>query len=115
MGEATTRSRKVGSFHFVYPAAMMRLIEVIEGDETSEDTMQSAANFAQAIRKQPIRCAEAPGFVVNRILNSSVSEAWRVQDAGGLDPKGIDKVIEVSMAAPTGPPYRRGLPASAVY
>ena len=103
MGEATSRSDKVVGFHFFYPASMMRLIEVIEGDETSEDTMQSAANFAQAIRKQPIRCAEAPGFVVNRILNSSVSETWRVQDEEGLDPKEIDKVIQESKAAPMGP------------
>ena len=103
MGEATSRPDKVVGFHFFYPASMMRLIEVVEGDETSEDTMQSAANFAQAIRKQPIRCGEAPGFVVNRILNSSVSEEWRVQDEEGIDPKDIDKVIQESKAAPMGP------------
>jgi 3-hydroxyacyl-CoA dehydrogenase len=103
MGEATSRPDKVVGFHFFYPASVMRLIEVIEGDETSEDTMQSAANFAQAIRKQPIRCAEAPGFVVNRILNSSVSETWRVQDEEELDPQEIDKMIQESKAAPMGP------------
>src|SRR5207244_6863843 len=54
MGEATSRPDKVCGFHFFYPASMMRLIEVIEADETSEDTMQSALNFAQQIRKQPI-------------------------------------------------------------
>src|SRR5438445_11815052 len=103
MGEATSRPDKVVGFHFFYPASMMRLIEVVEGDETSEDTMQSAANFAQAIRKQPIRCGEAPGFVVNRILNSWVSEVWRVQDEEGIDPKDIDKVIQESEASPMGP------------
>src|SRR5207244_12849748 len=51
MGEATSRPDKVCGFHFFYPASMMRLIEVIEADETSEDTMQSALNFAQQIRK----------------------------------------------------------------
>src|SRR3954447_63131 len=90
MGEATNRPHKVVGFHFFYPASMLRLIEVIEGDETSEDTMQSAANFAQQIRKQPIRCGEAPGFVVNRILNSSVSEVWRVRDEEDLDVKDVD-------------------------
>ena len=103
MGEATSRPDKVVGFHFFYPASVMRLIEVVEGDLTSEDTMQAAANFAQAIRKQAIRCGEAPGFVVNRILNSSVSEVWRVQDQEGLDPKEIDKVIQESKAAPMGP------------
>jgi len=103
MGEATTRPHKVVGFHFFYPASTLRLIEVIEGDETSEDTMQSAANFAQQIRKQPIRCGEAPGFVVNRILNSSVSEIWRVRDEEELDVKDVDKVVQESKAAPMGP------------
>src|SRR5581483_8619782 len=80
MGEATRRPDKVVGFHFFYPASMMRLIEVIEGDDTSPETAQAAASFAQAIRKMPIRCGEAPGFVVNRILNSSVSELWRYQE-----------------------------------
>ncbi|MEA2351867.1 MAG: enoyl-CoA hydratase / 3-hydroxyacyl-CoA dehydrogenase [Thermoleophilaceae bacterium] len=103
MGEATSRPHKVVGFHFFYPASMLRLIEVIEGDETSEETLQSAANFAQQIRKQPIRCGEAPGFVVNRILNSSVSEIWRVRDEEDLDVKDVDKVVSESKAAPMGP------------
>ena len=60
MAEATSRPDKVVGFHFFYPASMMRLIEVIEGDDTSSDTAQAAASFAQRIRKVPIRCAEAP-------------------------------------------------------
>jgi 3-hydroxyacyl-CoA dehydrogenase len=103
MGEATSRPDRVVGFHFFYPASVMRLIEVIEGDETSEDTMQAAANFAQAIRKQPIRCGEAPGFVVNRILNSAVSEIWRVTEEEGLDVKEVDKIVQESKAAPMGP------------
>jgi 3-hydroxyacyl-CoA dehydrogenase len=103
MGEATNRPDKVVGFHFFYPASVMRLIEVIEGDYTSEDTVRSAANFAQQIRKQAIQCGEAPGFVVNRILNSAASEIWRVQDEEGLDVKEIDKVVQESKAAPMGP------------
>ena len=82
---------------------MMRLIEVIEGDESSEDTMQDAYNFAQQIRKQPIRCGEAPGFVVNRILNSATAEIWKVVHEEGLDVKDVDKVIQESGATPMGP------------
>jgi 3-hydroxyacyl-CoA dehydrogenase len=103
MGEATSRPDKVVGFHYFYPASIMRLIEVIEGDETSEDTVQSALNFAQQIRKQPIRCAEVPGFVVNRILNSAVSEIWRVQEEEGIDVKEVDKIVQESKAAPMGP------------
>jgi 3-hydroxyacyl-CoA dehydrogenase len=103
MSEATMRPDKVCGFHFFWPASMMRLIEVIEGDETSEETVQAAYNFAQQIRKQPIRCAEAPGFVVNRVLNSAVSEIWRAQEEEGIDPKEIDKAVAESKAAPMGP------------
>jgi 3-hydroxyacyl-CoA dehydrogenase len=105
MGEATTRPDKVCGFHFFWPASVMRLVEVIEGEETSEETMQAAANFAQDIRKTAIRCAEAPGFVVNRILNSSVSEIWRVQDEEELDVEEIDKLVTDAKAAPMGPFY----------
>src|ERR671914_829640 len=86
MGEATLRPDKVCGFHFFSPASMMRLIEVIEGDETSDETLQAAANFAQAIRKTAVHCGEVPGFVVNRVLNSSVSEVWRGTGGGGRDP-----------------------------
>jgi 3-hydroxyacyl-CoA dehydrogenase len=103
MAEATSRPHKVVGFHFFYPASVMRLIEVIEGDETSEETLQATSNFAQQIRKQGIRCAEAPGFVVNRILNSAVSEIWRVTDEEELDFKEVDKLVQESKAAPMGP------------
>jgi 3-hydroxyacyl-CoA dehydrogenase len=103
MGEATSRPDKVVGFHFFYPASMMRLIEVIEGDETSPETVNAASNFAQQIRKTPIKCGEAPGFVVNRILNSSVSEIWRVQEEEGLDVKEVDKIVQESKTTPMGP------------
>jgi 3-hydroxyacyl-CoA dehydrogenase len=103
MGEATSRPDRVVGFHYFYPASIMRLIEVIEGDETSEETVQAAMNFAQQIRKQPIGCGEVPGFVVNRILNSAVSEIWRVQEEEGIDVKDVDKVVQESKAAPMGP------------
>ena len=103
MGEATTRPDMVVGFHFFFPASVMRLIEVIEGEETSPETVQTAVNFATAIRKTPIRCGEAPGFVVNRILNSAVSELWRLQEEKGIDIKELDRVIQESKAAPMGP------------
>jgi 3-hydroxyacyl-CoA dehydrogenase len=93
IGEATTRPDKVVGFHFFYPVTVSRVVEVVEGDDTSAETAQEAGNFAQAIRKAPIRCAEAPGFVVNRILNASVSEWWRFQEESGVDVKDIDKII----------------------
>ncbi len=103
MGEATLRPDKVVGFHFFWPASMMRLIEVIGGEETSEETMQAAANFAQAVRKTPVRCGEVPGFVVNRILISAASEVWRAVEEEGLDPLEVDTTIKESGAVPMGP------------
>src|SRR3954447_18646279 len=84
IGEATLRPEKVVGFHYFYPASVMPLIEIVEGDDTSQETMQAAITFAQAIRKQPSACAEVPGFVVNRILNSGIGEVWREQEDKGL-------------------------------
>ena len=105
MAVATSRPDKVVGFHFFYPASVMRLIEVIEGEDTAPETTQAAMNFARAIRKAPIRCGEAPGFVVNRILNSSVSELWRIQEESGIDVKVLDRAVSESRAAPVGPFY----------
>jgi 3-hydroxyacyl-CoA dehydrogenase len=103
IGDVTNRPDKVVGFHFFWPASYMRLIEVIEGEETSPETVQAAANFAQAIRKMPVRCAECPGFVVNRILASTASEIWRFQDETGTDVKEIDKALTDAKLVPMGP------------
>ncbi len=103
MAEATSRPEQVVGFHFSYPASIMRLVEVIEGDETSLQTLQAAANFAQSIRKMPITCGEVPGFVLNRILNSAVAEIWRLQEEQGLDIEAIDRAVGESKVAPMGP------------
>ena len=105
IGSATTRPDKVVGFHFFYPASIMRLIEVVEGEDTSEETAQAAANFAMQVRKNPIRCGEEPGFVVNRVLNSAASEIWRHQDESGASPEEIDKEIAEAKITPMGPFY----------
>ena len=103
IGDATNRPDKVVGFHFFWPAAAMRLIEIVEGEETSAATVQAAANFAQAIRKMPIRCAECPGFVVNRILTSAAAELWRYQDETGMDPEALDEHVTQAASMPMGP------------
>jgi 3-hydroxyacyl-CoA dehydrogenase len=105
MSEATLRPDKVCGFHFFYPASMMRLIEVVEGDETSEETMQAATSFAQALRKTAIRCGEVPGFVVNRILTAAMSEVWKATEEEDLSVEEVDRVIKESGATPMGPYY----------
>ena len=103
MADATERPEKVVGFHFFYPASFMRLVEIVEGADTSPETMQAATTFAQTIRKLPIACGEEPGFVVNRVLNSAISEVWRMQEEGGLSIKAIDDAIAASRVAPMGP------------
>ena len=112
MADATSRPDKVVGFHFFYPASFMRLVEVVEGADTSPETMQTATTFAQAIRKMPIACGEEPGFVVNRILNSAISEIWRFQEDNGLSIKAIDDAVTASQRRADGPvlPHRPARP-----
>ena len=79
------------------------LIEIVEGEETSAETVGAAVTFAQAIRKQPITCAEVPGFVVNRILNAGISEVWREQEEKKLSIKQIDEGVGAAGVVPIGP------------
>ena len=103
IADATQRPDKVVGFHFFWPASFMRLVEVVEGDETSPETAQAAANFALAIRKTPIRCGECPGFVVNRILVSTASEVWRHQDETGVPVEQLDELLTRAASMPMGP------------
>jgi enoyl-CoA hydratase / 3-hydroxyacyl-CoA dehydrogenase len=105
IGEATLRPEKVVGFHYFYPASIMPLIEIVEGEETAAETVGAAVTFAQAIRKQPITCAEVPGFVVNRILNAGISEVWREQEEKKLSIKQIDAGVGAAGVVPIGPYY----------
>jgi enoyl-CoA hydratase / 3-hydroxyacyl-CoA dehydrogenase len=103
IGEATLRPHKVVGFHYFYPASVMPLVEIVEGDETSPETVTAALTFAQAIRKQPIACVEVPGFVVNRILMAGMSELWREQEEKKLSIKAIDEGVGAAGVVPMGP------------
>ena len=103
LGEATLRPEKVIGFHYFYPASVMPLVEIVESEDTSAETTAAAVTFAQAIRKQPITCAEVPGFVVNRILNSGVSEVWRQQEEKGYSIAKIDEGVGAAGVVPVGP------------
>jgi 3-hydroxyacyl-CoA dehydrogenase len=103
LGEVTIRPDKVVGFHCFFPASTNRLVEVTEGDDTSTETAQAAANFAQTIRKLPIRCGEAPGFVVNRVLNAAVTELWRAQEQTGIAIEEFDRVMAQTSPSGHGP------------
>lgn len=103
IGAATTRPDKVVGFHFFYPASFSKLVEVIEGEFTAPETSIAAFNFAQKIKKSPITCADAPGFVVNRILTASLSEMFRAADDHDLTPAHMDAAVVSLKTAPVGP------------
>jgi 3-hydroxyacyl-CoA dehydrogenase len=103
IGEITNRPDKVVGFHFFWPASYMRLVEIVEGGDTMPETVQAASTFAQQIRKVPVRAAECPGFVVNRILVSTASEIWRYQDETGASFEEIDRVVQEQTQMPMGP------------
>ena len=104
IGDATNRPDKVVGFHFFWPASYMRLIEVIEGEDTSPETAQAAANFAQAIRKMPVRCDECPGFVVNRILDLHRERDLALPGRDGRSTsRQLDKFITEQGPMPMGP------------
>ncbi|MDE3069437.1 MAG: enoyl-CoA hydratase/isomerase family protein [Acidobacteriota bacterium] len=103
IGEATLRPDRVLGFHYFYPASLMPLIEIVEGDETALESVAAAVAFAQAIRKQPITCLEVPGFVVNRILTAGTSELWRAQEEQGLSIKAMDEGVGAAGVVPVGP------------
>ena len=85
IGEATLRPEKVVGFHYFYPASVMPLIEIIEGDDTSQETLQAGGQVRPGDQEAADHAApRCPGFVVNRILNSGIGEVWR--DAGGAGP-----------------------------
>jgi enoyl-CoA hydratase / 3-hydroxyacyl-CoA dehydrogenase len=103
LGDVTLRPENVVGFHYFYPAAVMPLVEVVEGDETSRETVTAAVNFAQLIKKQPVVCAEVPGFVVNRILLAGLSEVWRAQEERALSVGAIDEALAARKVSAIGP------------
>jgi enoyl-CoA hydratase/3-hydroxyacyl-CoA dehydrogenase len=99
---ATVRPDKVVGTHYFFPAAVMPLLEIVEGADTSPDTIATAYAFAQATKKQPIVVGEVPGFVVNRILAAGMSEIFRAQHEQGLSIRAIDDGLK-GKTLPMGP------------
>jgi len=93
-------SRGVG-FHFFNPVHLMPLVEIIKGEETSDQTLADALALARLLNKTPIFVKDAPGFLVNRILLSYINEAGRILEEGG-EIEEIDKVM-TGFGMPMGP------------
>ena len=102
LGGVTKRPHKVVGMHFFYPAHIMKLVEVIPGLETSDETVNDILGFAESLRKLPIRVNECPGFLVNRILMPYLNEAAFCAQEGAATPKQIDEAM-TAFGFPMGP------------
>jgi 3-hydroxyacyl-CoA dehydrogenase len=102
LGGVTKRPHKVIGMHFFYPAHIMKLIEVIPGLDTAEETTQDIISFSESLRKLPVRVNECPGFLVNRILMPYLNEAAFCVQEGTMAPKAMDEAM-VAFGWPMGP------------
>ncbi|HEY5560393.1 MAG TPA: 3-hydroxybutyryl-CoA dehydrogenase [Clostridiaceae bacterium] len=103
VASATNRPDKVIGMHFFNPAPVMKLVEVIKGIATSEESCQKVKELSLAIGKEPVEVAEAPGFVVNRILIPMINEAIQVLAEGTASAADIDKAMMLGANHPMGP------------
>jgi 3-hydroxybutyryl-CoA dehydrogenase len=103
IASATKRPERVVGMHFFNPAPLMKLVEVVRAQRTSDDVFESAYAFAERIGKEPIRCNDTPGFVVNRILIPLLNDCVRVLDEAGVTPEDLDKAMRHGAGWPMGP------------
>jgi len=103
MGAATKRADKVVGLHFFNPAYAMKLVEVISGKQTSEETRKIATDFAVSLEKEPVQVKDTPGFIVNRILGAALGEAIYLLEEGVASAKDIDRACVLGLNWPVGP------------
>jgi 3-hydroxybutyryl-CoA dehydrogenase len=103
IAEAVERRGRVVGMHFFNPAPVLPLVEVVRAAESSDEAVEKAFAFAERIGKTPIRCADTPGFVVNRILIPLLNDCVRVLDEAGVSPKDLDTAMTAGLNWPIGP------------
>ena len=100
---ATNRPDRVIGMHFFNPVPAMKLVEIIKGLATSEETKEAILELTAALGKTPVEVEEAPGFVVNRILIPMINEGIGILADGVADAKGIDTAMKLGANHPMGP------------
>ena len=100
---STMRPDKVIGMHFFNPVPMMKLVEVIKGELTSEETKNTIVELSKEIGKTPVEVEEAPGFVVNRILIPMINEAVGIYAEGIASAEDIDSAMKLGANHPMGP------------
>ena len=103
IASATNRPEKVIGMHFMNPVPIMKLVEIIQGKLTSDETTEKVKNLVEVLNKIPVECNDSSGFVSNRILMPMINEAVFCLADGVATAEAIDKIMTLGMAHPMGP------------
>jgi len=103
IAEATDRPERVIGMHFFNPAPLLPLVEIVRTERSDEAAVDAAYAWAERAGKQPVRCNDTPGFIVNRILIPLLNDCVRVLDEAGVSPEDLDKAMTNGAGWPMGP------------
>jgi 3-hydroxybutyryl-CoA dehydrogenase len=103
IAEATERPERVVGMHFFNPAPVLPLVEIVRAPKSSDEAVDAAYAWAERAGKQPVRCNDTPGFIVNRILIPLLNDCVRVLDEAGVRPEELDKAMTNGVGWPMGP------------
>ncbi len=103
LAAATRRPEKVVGLHYFNPPAMMKLIEIVQGLETSDETLETVLEFARKSGKETVLCKDSQGFITSRIINLWLTEAERILEEGIATKEDIDKACRLAFNHPMGP------------
>ena len=103
IANATSRPDKIIGMHFMNPVPIMKLVEIINGDQTSEATNSAVVGAAEKMGKTALSCNDSPGFISNRILCPMLNEAILTLQEGVAEPAAIDGIMKLGMNHPIGP------------
>ncbi len=94
IAKEVTRPERVAGLHFFNPAPIMKLVEVVKGDQTSDETISKLIELTKVFGKTPVVCKDAPGFIVNRVARPYYIESLRLVEEGIADFETIDRLLE---------------------
>jgi 3-hydroxyacyl-CoA dehydrogenase len=103
MGAASGRPQNMVGLHFFNPVQLMRLVEVVRTDKTSDEAFAAARAFGEACGKTPVSCKDTPGFVVNRLLVPYMVQAMQMLERGDATKEDIDTAMKLGCGYPMGP------------
>ena len=103
IAEATSKQDRVIGTHWFFPPTVMRLIEVVRGDKTSQETVDVTVELCKKVGKETVVCKDSPGFITSRAIGIFTAECLRILDEGVASAADIDKAIKLGFNHPMGP------------